>query len=58
MESVAAENGARLATMQSARQNISQAVETLRGTEHRIRQEQITAELLELVTGMEALNKV
>jgi F-type H+-transporting ATPase subunit gamma len=57
MESVAAENGARLATMQSARQNISQAVETLRDTEHRIRQEQITAELLELVTGMEALNK-
>jgi F-type H+-transporting ATPase subunit gamma len=56
MESVAAENGARLATMQSARQNIAQTLETLQGTERRIRQEQITAELLELVTGAEALN--
>jgi F0F1-type ATP synthase gamma subunit len=42
--------------MQSARQNIAQTLETLRGTERRIRQEQITAELLELVTGAEALN--
>ena len=56
MESVAAENGARLATMQSARQNIAQTLETLQSAERRIRQEQITAELLELVTGTEALN--
>ena len=39
-----------------ARQNIAQTLETLQSAERRIRQEQITAELLELVTGTEALN--
>jgi F-type H+-transporting ATPase subunit gamma len=56
MESFAAENDARLATMQSARQNIAETLENLHGAAVRIRQEEITAELLELVTGAEALN--
>ena len=55
MESFASENAARLATMQSARRNIEEKLGELRMSEHRLRQEQITAELLDVATGAEAL---
>jgi F-type H+-transporting ATPase subunit gamma len=53
MESFASENGARLTTMQSARENIERSLDELEGAERRLRQEQITAEILEVVTGAE-----
>jgi F-type H+-transporting ATPase subunit gamma len=54
MESFASENGARLATMQSARDKLDQRLLELRAQEGRLRQEQITGELLEIITGTEA----
>jgi F-type H+-transporting ATPase subunit gamma len=51
MESFASENAARLATLQAARDSIDRALEDLRSVERRLRQEQVTAEILELVTG-------
>ncbi len=51
MESFASENGARLTAMQSARDNIERNLDELRGIERRLWQEQITAEILEIVTG-------
>lgn len=55
MESFASENGARLAAMQSAREKLDQRLQELRALEGRLRQEQITSELLEIVTGTEAV---
>jgi F-type H+-transporting ATPase subunit gamma len=55
MESFASENGARLATMQSAREKLDQRLSDLRALEGRLRQEQITDELLEIITGTEAV---
>jgi len=55
MESFASENGARLATMQSARDKLDQRLSELRALEGRLRQEQITGELLEIITGTEAV---
>lgn len=55
MESFASENGARLAAMQSAREKLDQRLLELRALEGRLRQEQITGELLEIVTGTEAV---
>ncbi len=55
MESFASENGARLATMQSARDKLDQRLLELRALEGRLRQEQITGELLEIITGAEAV---
>ena len=55
MESFASENAARLATMQSARRNIEEKLVELRMSEHRLRQEQITGELLDVATGAAAL---
>ncbi len=55
MESFASENGARLATMQSARDKLDQRLLDLRALEGRLRQEQITGELLEIMTGAEAV---
>jgi F-type H+-transporting ATPase subunit gamma len=54
MESFASENGARLAVMQSAREKLDERLTDLQSLERRLRQEQITSELLELVTGAEA----
>ena len=55
MESFASENGAKLATMQSARDKLDQRLLKLRALEGRLRQEQITGELLEIITGTEAM---
>jgi F-type H+-transporting ATPase subunit gamma len=51
MESFASENGARLAVMQSARDKLDERLTNFQSLERRLRQEQITNELLELVTG-------
>jgi F-type H+-transporting ATPase subunit gamma len=53
MESFASENGARLAAMQSAHEKLDGRLSELQALERRLRQEQITSELLEIVTGAE-----
>ncbi len=54
-ESLASENGSRLAAMQRAEKNIQSMLETLNGTFHRIRQESIDEELFDVIAGYEAL---
>jgi len=55
LESFAAENAARLAVMMAAHRNIGSMLEDLTGEINRLRQEQITTELIELASGTEAL---
>jgi len=54
-ESIASENAARFAAMASAHENVSKKVDDLRREAHQARQAEVTNELLELVTGAEAL---
>jgi len=54
-ESLAAEHNSRLAAMQSAEKNINERLEELTGAYRRERQGAITAELLDVVAGFEAL---
>lgn len=54
-ESLAAENASRLAAMQAAEKNLSERKEELLGEFRRQRQDAITAELLDVVSGYEAL---
>ncbi len=54
-ESLAAENGSRLAAMQAADSNIGEHLEELNMEYRRARQEGITTELLDVVSGFEAL---
>ncbi|BCX82606.1 F-type H+-transporting ATPase subunit gamma [Methylomarinovum caldicuralii] len=54
-ESLAAEHGLRLLAMQQAERNIRQHLERLQSVYQQQRQEQITAELLEVAAGFEAL---
>lgn len=54
MESLASENGARLQTMESADESIDRKLDKLRGEERTLRQQQITEELIDVVTGAEA----
>ncbi len=54
-ESLAAEHGQRLMSMQLAEKNIVTRLERLTLTHRQLRQEQITAELLEVVSGFEAV---
>lgn len=54
-ESLAAENGARFAAMEAASDNVSRKLEGLRLESSRARQEEVTTELLDLVTGEQAL---
>lgn len=54
-ESLAAENSARLAAMQSAERNLDVRQQELLGEFRRLRQDAITAELLDIVSGYEAL---
>ncbi len=51
MESFASENAARLETMSAARRNIDEVLEDLTTRERQLRQEAITAELLDIVAG-------
>jgi F-type H+-transporting ATPase subunit gamma len=55
MESFAGENGARLATMEAAHTSIDQKLDDLSQDERRRRQDEITTELLDIVTGAEAV---
>jgi len=55
MQSLASENGARLRLMEAADHNIGDKLETLRRTERALRQEAITSELLDVITGAEAV---
>lgn len=54
-EALAAENAARFAAMESARDNVGRKLEGLRLDVSRARQEEVTTELLDLVTGQQAL---
>lgn len=53
--SLAAENAARLASMQSAQKNIEQRLDELRARHNQLRQIKITNEILDIVSGYEAL---
>jgi len=55
IEALAAENAARFAAMESARDNVGRRLETLRLDASRARQEEVTTELLDLITGEQAL---
>ncbi|MEZ5931054.1 MAG: FoF1 ATP synthase subunit gamma [Alphaproteobacteria bacterium] len=55
MESLASENGARLQAMSAADHNIGDKLDKLQRTELALRQESITSELLDVVTGSEAI---
>jgi len=54
IESLAAESSARMQAMSAARDNIERKLAELRRAEHRARQDQVTTELLDLITGAEA----
>jgi F-type H+-transporting ATPase subunit gamma len=55
MESFASENGARLATMEAAHTSIDRKLDDLSQDERQRRQDEITTELLDIVTGAEAV---
>jgi len=54
-QSMASENGARLAAMQSAEKNIMEMEERLQGDYRQARQNMITSELFDIVSGFEAV---
>jgi F-type H+-transporting ATPase subunit gamma len=54
-ESFASENAARLAAMESAADNVEGKLDDLGRVERELRQEEITTELLDIVTGAEAI---
>jgi F-type H+-transporting ATPase subunit gamma len=56
-ESLASENASRLASMQAAENNIEDMLGELNGEYHQLRQTSITEELLDIVSGFEALNR-
>ena len=56
-ESLASENASRLAAMQNAERNIEQRLNELTGQYHQRRQMSITEELLDIVSGFEALKE-
>jgi F-type H+-transporting ATPase subunit gamma len=55
IESFASENAARLAAMQAATDNVAAKLDELGRLERELRQEEITTELLDIVTGAEAV---
>jgi len=56
-ESLASENASRLAAMQRADKNISELLDGLQGSFHRLRQSSIDEELFDVVAGFEAIEK-
>ncbi len=54
VESIASENAARFAAMESARNNVTKKLSQLRQTARQARQSEITSELLDLIAGAEA----
>ncbi len=57
LESYAAETGARMAAMENATENASELIQTLQLQYNKARQAAITKELLEIVSGAEALTQ-
>ena len=57
VESMVSENAARLTAMQGAQKNIEELMEDLEGQYNQLRQMSITEELLDIVSGFEALDK-
>ena len=57
-EALASEHASRLSAMQAAERNIEDHLDELRAELARTRQEAITAELLDIVGGFEALSGV
>jgi len=57
-ESLASEHASRLTAMQSAEKNLEENLEEVTATYHRLRQNAITGELLDVVSGFEALTGV
>jgi F-type H+-transporting ATPase subunit gamma len=55
--SMAAENAARLASMQRAEKNIEETKEELTRTFHTMRQNTISEELFDVISGFEALTE-
>jgi F-type H+-transporting ATPase subunit gamma len=55
VESIASENGARFSAMNSAHDNATKKLSELRQTARQTRQTEITSELLDLITGAEAI---
>ena len=58
VESIVSENAARLAAMESAHDNVSKELERLKQDALQARQSEITTELIELVTGAQAVGRV
>jgi F-type H+-transporting ATPase subunit gamma len=56
-ESLASENASRIAAMQAAEKNIEERLEDLQRDFNQLRQSAITEELLDVVTGFEALSQ-
>lgn len=56
-ESLASENASRLAAMQTAEKNIEEQLTQLQQTFHQQRQSAITAEILDIVAGLETLTQ-
>ncbi len=56
-ESLASENSSRIASMQAAERNIEERLAELRANYNQLRQTSITEELLDVITGFEALMK-
>lgn len=56
-ESLASENASRLAAMEAAESNIEERIGELRARYHYVRQSSITEQLLDVVTGYEALTE-
>lgn len=57
VESIASENAARFAAMESAHDNVTKKLAELQQAARRARQSEITSELLDLITGAEALSE-
>lgn len=57
VESLASENAARLAAMQGAQKNIEELMDNLESEYNQLRQMSITEELLDIVSGFEALDQ-
>lgn len=57
-QSLASENGARLASIQAAEKNIFELEEKLQGQFRETKQNSITAEHLDIISGFEALSPV
>lgn len=58
VQSLAAENGARLMAMQAAEKNISEMSDELQAKYRSVRQETITAELFDVIAGFEAMGRM